>query len=103
MSRAIALVRFNDGTIVRGCYNGTSDFISEWLITDEGLKEKYDGSCFSWDSEKWEDYNNSYVDTNTIDDSEDVEIFQIMVEDFLGRAKLVEVRCLLQVQQALIV
>lgn len=46
MSRAIALVRFNDGTIVRGCYNGTSDFISEWLITDEGLKEKYDGFVF---------------------------------------------------------
>ena len=41
MSRAIALVRFNDGTILRGCYNGTSDFLSQWLITDEELEEEF--------------------------------------------------------------
>ena len=75
VSRAIALVRFNDGTILRGCYNGTSDFLSQWLITDEELEEKYDGSCFNWDSEKWDNYDNEYIDTDTIDDAEDVEIF----------------------------
>lgn len=75
MSRAIALVKFNDGTIVRGCYDGTRDAISQWLITDEDLKEKYNGCCFSWDSEKWDNYDNEYIDTNIINDAEDVEIF----------------------------
>ena len=75
MSRAIALVRFNDGTILRGCYNGTSDFLSQWLITDEELEEKYDGVCFSWDSKNWDNYDDIYIDPDTVEDSESVEIF----------------------------
>lgn len=75
MSRAIALIKFNDGTILRGCYNGTSDFISQWLISDEELEQKYEGSCFSWDSKKWDNYDNEYIDTDEIYDAEDVEIF----------------------------
>ena len=75
VSRAIALVRFNDGTILRGCYNGTSDFLSQWLITDEELEEKYDGSCFSWDSKNWDNYDDIYINPDTVEDSESVEIF----------------------------
>ncbi len=75
MSRAIALIKFSDGTILRGCYNGTSDFLSQWLITDKELEENYNGNCFSWDDEKWRNYKNEFIDSNLFTDLEDVEVF----------------------------
>lgn len=75
MSKALALVRFKDGTILRGCYDGTCDFLYQWLITEQELQEKYDGSIFDWVEQKTKNYDNKPINSNILTDLEEVEVF----------------------------
>lgn len=71
MSREMALIRFKDGTIMHGCYDGTCDVLSPYLITEEELNEKYGGSVFQWDNEQ-----NKFADILYEElDGEEVEIY----------------------------
>lgn len=75
MGRAIALVRFKDGVVLRGCYSSTSNSISQWLITAEDLRNNYNDICFMWDDEQKERFGKELIPAENIADSEDVEIF----------------------------
>lgn len=73
MSRSMALIRFNDGTILIGCYNGTADALNPWLITDKNICENYE-NIFEWNDDCWRKHdseNDAILPTN----EEDVEIF----------------------------
>lgn len=69
----MALVRFNDGTVLWGCYSGTVDILSPWLITREDLINKWNRDIFAFDDHMFE--TNAYIDKETIDDSEPCEIY----------------------------
>ena len=71
MSRAEALIHFNDGTVLRGCYDGTCDFLSRRMITTEELQKRYQGRIFLWNDEDLD----SYPDLDSITDSEPCEIY----------------------------
>ena len=75
MSRAIALVRFDDDIIMKACYNGTCDVLSPWLITEQDLDERFDSIIFAFDDWCFEHYNEIVKDPETITDSEHVEIY----------------------------
>lgn len=96
MSRAIALIRFKDGTIVRGCYNGTSDFLSQWLITDEELQKKYNGSCFSWDEIMYKNFDEKFIDSDSLTDLEEVEVYSDYGSGFLWKDKASKSRMSMQ-------
>lgn len=74
MSRSLALVRFNDGQIFVGCFHGTCSELSPWLISQEDLNIKYNGSYLDWDDEdgRW---NEDPINLNSITDSEEVQIY----------------------------
>lgn len=78
MSKARVLVKFQDGAVVHGCYNGTCDVLSPWLITEEDLEAKYNGDVFDFyedDKRNYEHYKEIAVDKVPITDAELVEIF----------------------------
>lgn len=75
MARALALVRFRDGSVYNACYNGTSDWLSPWLISDKKLKSQYNGSIFKFDSYVSDHYSEIYPDEIQIYDSEPVSIY----------------------------
>lgn len=83
MSRSLVLVRFDDGTILHGCYHGNSDFVAQKLISEKELGEDYDGSIFKWDDK----FGISYTETSEIHDSEDVEIFSDYGNGFVWKGK----------------
>lgn len=73
MSRALALIRFKDGTIMYGCYQATCDVLNPYLVTEEELQQKYEGSVFQWDDEYQESEDESQLE---IMDEEEVEIYE---------------------------
>lgn len=80
MSRSVALVRFDDGTIYRACYNGTSDYLMPWLISEDELDKKFK-SIYDFD-----DHNRCrHINVEEINDSENVEIFIDYGNGFMWR------------------
>lgn len=82
MSRANAQVRFPDGTIKFGIYNGTADIYMEWLFN---TPEE------AWDA--WQKYRESGYDSKTFDKPFDDVYFDVEIADdygggdcYLGRA-----------------
>ena len=74
MSRAIALVRFNDGTIMEGCYDGTSDVLYRHLIPREELEKRFNGSVYQFIDEIGLAHFKR-LNEDEIDDVESVEIY----------------------------
>lgn len=77
MSRAQALVKFKDGSIFIGCYDGTNDILSPWIISEDDLKKDFNGNEFAFDSKMLESLiaDDSRPLTNESLDEEDVEIY----------------------------
>ena len=78
MSRAIALVKFDDGEILNACYMGTSDNLCPWMIRDKDLDERFHGSVFDWNDHCWDSDEYDYLDEDTkrlINDNEHCEIY----------------------------
>ena len=75
MSRATALIRFKDGTIMHGCYQGTSDVLYPYLITEEKLQQEYEGSVFRW-NDKCQEFGFEGSTQLEIKDEEEVEIYE---------------------------
>ena len=82
MSRIIAYIKFPDNSIVCGCYHGTSDHISPWLITQKNLYDRYDGDIFAFDDDQYANYDERCKDPKSISDSETVELW-IYGSDFM--------------------
>ena len=66
MNRAEALIKFKDGSIFIGCYDGTNDVLSPWIFSEDDLKKDFNGNEFAFDSRPL---------TNESLDEEQVEIY----------------------------
>jgi hypothetical protein len=73
MSRANAQVKFPDGTIRYGIYNGTADIYMAWL---------FDTPDKAWDA--WRKYKDSGFDDEGFDNPYDDAIYDVEIADDYG-------------------
>lgn len=75
MSRALSLVRFNDRSVYQASYDGTSDYLCPWLISDRRLRTQFNDSIFTFDNYNHENYDIRHKDPDLIHDAEPVKIY----------------------------
>ena len=75
MSRALALVKFDDDTVMYACYDGTSDYLYPWLLSEEDYHNKFDSNIFIFNEYCFSNYDKMNRDRDEIHDSEHCEIY----------------------------